>query len=705
MFTLIHSIGKLLSSSFIFIFISTNVSATIKTWTGLANDGMWATAINWSGGSLPSSTDDVLLDNSFVSTNYDVTLPDMASTVKSLTISPSLLHSIKLILPSTNLFAPGFIATGPGYGITINEGGIFQNSSGITSGSSLTISDSIRINNGGRYIHNTRSIHASSIVQFLSKAPGTESGIFEFDTPGTQGYTISISNRTYGTLVLSADASPGGIKTYTGSGNNPLAIQGDFQIGAGVTFKSDLATKNGNINLAGDFIQNGGVLDLASGPDSSILKIKGNLTQSPGSVITESVTGLPAIELVGSSVQNISMLGSISNNITFRMNNLAGAVLQAPLSLPYKLELLNGNITTTSNNILTLQPGCTISVDSTIANKSFISGPLRKEGLSAAGYFLFPVGKPNEFRWLELKNATGNFEVEFISGDARGLSTSYASGINHISSHGYWAIDADASPSPSAKVELSFADATASGVTEMATLKASQLSSGVWVDRNNTATTGTPGAAGSVVSENIAAFGSTSRYFVLASSVANENPLPVILVDFYAVQGNNGTSINWEVSQDADVDYFEILAGTAGNNLKAIAHLSTSPGILRYHFIDEHPLGINEYYQLHVIEKDGGSYQSKIIVVTNRAPNSNRISIAPNLVEGPALLIINSSENQQLRFAVYSMDGKMVTSIDCNAVAGRNVVSIDLSKLSSGGYLLKGMGSGGQNEVLRFIKK
>ena len=61
------------------------------------------------------------------------------------------------------------------------------------------------IHDGGRYIHQTRASHANNILRILSTAPGTEQGIFDFDVPRAS-YTISVSNRIYGSLELHATA-------------------------------------------------------------------------------------------------------------------------------------------------------------------------------------------------------------------------------------------------------------------------------------------------------------------------------------------------------------------------------------------------------------------------------------------------------------------------------------------------------------------
>ena len=270
----------------------------VKTWTGNGGDGLWATPKNWSGGSLPGIADDVLLDNGEFPGSYQVLLPDQTITIRTLTITPSGGNIIELILPASNKETDALTVTGPGYGILLNTGAVFRNACGITSGESLHIADSIRINSGGRYIHNTRASHATSILKILSSAPGTEKGIFEFDVPRAS-YTLSVSNRIYGTLYLSS-TTYGQAVNYTCSGSNPLSILGDLRIGNNVSLSVNLSGLNGNILVNGDYIQEGGALNLASGAgNSTFMRIKGDLVQSPGAIITATSTANPGIELNG----------------------------------------------------------------------------------------------------------------------------------------------------------------------------------------------------------------------------------------------------------------------------------------------------------------------------------------------------------------------------------------------------------------------
>lgn len=384
------------------------LSAEIKSWTGFGGDASWTNPLNWSGNSLPLSPDDVLLDNSLLPVSYQVILPDSAVVLKSILISPSPGRNIELVLPKSNIIINGLTVTGPGYGIELRAGAIFRNASGLSAGESLSIADSMKIQDGGRYIHQTRASHANNILRILSTAPGTEQGIFDFDVPRAS-YTISVSNRTYGSLELHATAQ-GSTVNYTCSGANPLHVRGNLRIGSTVNMSIDLSGLNGNILVEGDFIQEGGQLNLASGTgDNTVLRIMGDLYQSSGSVITETSNGMPTLELNGQRRQEIAMGGRIINQVGFRMNNATGATLRLPLKIPWKLELNQGMIVSSPPALLVLDTICDVIVDSSRLTGVYIDGPLRKLGLNQEDHFLFPVGKDGNLRWLELKK--GNREL------------------------------------------------------------------------------------------------------------------------------------------------------------------------------------------------------------------------------------------------------------------------------------------------------
>jgi len=505
----------------LFVFFNVSAYSQIR-WDGDAGDGQWMTAQNWTGDVLPAVTDEVVLDNTFINASYTVSLPsgNAGVQIKSINISALTGNSIQLILPATNTAIPAFKVDGIVYGMVIGNGGVFKNSSGAASGEPVEISDSLMINNGGRFIQNSRRSHAA-IITVLSKSPGTEEGIFEFDIPAASN-TISLSGRTYGKLVLSSNAMNGAV-TYTGAGTNTITIRTDLETGAGVKLSLNFSD---TLFIGRDLIQQGGTINLANSTRSLVTAINRHMLQSAAGIIEETGSAFPEIIFNGNSNQQIDCKGIIKDTVTIKMNNAAGATLLWPLSLPYSLNLVRGAITTTSANMLTLLSGCSITADS--LSNSFVNGPLRKENISGAAHFLFPVGKENTMGWLALKNATGHFTVEFFKSNPQQISTVYGPGIHHISNIEYWTVQADVSPLPSAAIELSFNDPNGGVGADLSTYRVTRLTNNEWVNAGNTAVTGTAGNRGSIVSNNITDLTAAPEFFTLGSSVAANGPLALI---------------------------------------------------------------------------------------------------------------------------------------------------------------------------------
>jgi hypothetical protein len=647
-------------------------------WDGDGGDGQWTTATNWSGDILPAATDDVIFDNSLLPGNYSVSLPAgmVLITVQTVRIQPAAGNSIEIIIPATGTAAPALIATGPGYGLIIDAGGIFRNASGITSGQSLQVSDSIRVNNGGRYIHQTRASHAASISQILSRDTGTETGVVEFDVPSTTGYVISASGRIYGTLVLSANAA-GASRTYSSSGSGDLHIRGDLRLNAGVNY---------NVNLGGNVIVNqnlfhyGSLFNISSGGDNSILKIKGDIFQT--GIISETSTGLPVMELCGTSLQQVQVAGSIINSVTFRMDNAAGAVLQSPLSLPWKLELLNGRMKTSATNLLTLLPGAVIVVDS-LSNNSFVDGPMRKDGLSATDQFLFPVGKDIYMRWVALKNVTGNFIVEYFKTDPRQINTSCGPGIDHISKLEYWSIESDNITPPAANVGLSFAGPNSGGVTDLSTLRVAQLINNIWSDAGNTAVTGTAGANGSVTGNSLTDFSATAKYFTLAGSEATGNPLPVGMTSMSAQVQNNINYIRWTYAGD-DAVYFEIMHSINKRDFKSVGRIYALEGRMHYQF-RHRSTGIN-YYKLYTMKRNGIFWPGRAMAVNNAGHNDWLLSVNGR---DRITVTISSSRQRTEVCSIISASGSVSRTFTAWLSPGINNVLVDISGLPAGMYTIR----------------
>jgi len=679
------------------LFLPAWVLAETRTWTGYGGDSYWSNPLNWSGQTIPLPTDDVLLDNGDLPVSYQVILPDTAVILKTIQINPSPGRNIELILPATNHMTDAFSVTGPGYGIELNAGAIFRNASGLSSGESLLIADSMIIRDGARYIHQTRASHANSILKFLSTAPGTEEGIFDFDVPKA-AYTISVSNRIYGSLELHSSAY-GDTVNYTCTGANPLLIHGNFRMGSNVFLNMNLSGTNGNIQVLGDFIQEGGRLNLSGGgTNNTVLRVKGDLYQSPEATITETTNGNPFLELNGSRLQEIAMAGQILNQVGFRMNNMNGARLRLTLVVPWKLELIQGIIYSSSAGLLILDSLCSIGIDSSLLTGSCVDGPLRKIGLAGQDHFLFPVGKDGNLRWLELKEASGNYLVEYMHQNPASVGMNLGTGLDHISKLEYWQVVADGLINIQAKIELSYASVQSGGVTDPDYLNVARFYAEQWEDAGHTAVTGNA-IQGSVLSSNT---DFTSTAYTLASTIDLENPLPLTILKLNVNEISGKPVFTWTVSSPEIADHFDLYEVT-GNQPIALVNIPAVNLQSYYTWTDSADIKSGDhYFRIRMTDNHGKEYAGNIVRFKTGSENTRLSWLPAGNPGGSGQVMIRSSSADTWNYEIITISGCPVEKGIIQLNKGKNYLVLHPDRFSTGFYIFRGFDAAGKNYSLLF---
>jgi hypothetical protein len=698
-FRILYFVRRIFFSFILFVLFAQISVAESKTWTGFGGDSEWSNPLNWSNGGLPLPTDDVLLDNASLPVSYQIYLPDIVVVLKTLHIIPSPGRNIELILPNTNVSLNALTVTGPGYGIELNAGAIFRNASGLSSGESLMIADSIMIHDGGRYIHQTRAAHANGILKLLSIAPGTEQGVFDFDVPRSS-YTISVSNRIYGSLELHATAL-GAAVNYTGTGANPLTVRGNLRIGPNVSMSMDLSGSNGNIFIDGDFIQEGGQLNLASGTgDNTICRISGDLYQSVNATITESNSGSPVLELNGNRSQAVAMAGKITNQVGFRINNLAGSVLNVPLTLPWLLILEKGAFYSSASALLTLDVNCNVEADSSSSSGSYIDGPLCKLGLEGQDHFLFPVGKDGNIRWIELKAASGDFTVEYIRQNPGLIGTGIGPGLNHLSKLEYWTVTKNGVKDNQSKIELSFSSALSGGVTDLNYLNVAEFQSGEWEDAGHSGTTGN-NIWGSILSSKTD-FSATQ--YTLASTVDLENPLPNITIDLKVTEPADKILFNWSFAGPVTPDHFNLYEIFDTSAILLI----TVPAIedqrkYSWNCAPSFDKG-NHYFRLAMVDATGKVYLGKIVLLSENEPYPRLCWVSSGGSDVYGKLSIMTEVPDDWNFEILTTEGRAIKKGVLNLGRGKNFIDPELESFSSGVYIFRAFDSSGKSHSLFFRK-
>jgi hypothetical protein len=560
------------------------VTPALLRWTGGGNSSNWFDAANWSTNVVPGANDNVLLDHRVITGSYSVSFDEnIAVSIKSLTVNPGTGDSIFVLVPATNTVNPTALTLGNNSGsgavaLAIYDKGVVTNASGAgtgTFGIDVTSGTTTFIYNGGSYRHATISKHLT-VVGSLSGATGTELGIFDFRPPSISqsSATLSLSNRTYGTLILRN--APGRAATsYSGAGNL-LLVQGNLIISSGVTFSPALG---GSLRLGGD-IRSQGTFQFKNA--------------SPATTNSQLV-------LVGTKSQTLSGTVLLDSGIGLAINNPGGVVLATPLQVSGPLNLTNGTLTTSTVNLLTLTSTASLIGGS---NNSFVNGSLARQTVAGPlSNLVFPTGAGATYRSVVL-NATAQDATTYLVTQKEGpaadptnflASTSALPTLTRVSRMR----SVNITPTPatnnfSGTVLLTFGpnDFVNQPNDASFTIGKNSNSAG-WQNIGNggvTVTipaTSTTGATGTITSQTFTSFSD----FALASTSpdATINPLPVTLTSFAAVrQAGGAVQVRWataseqhssrfEVQRSADAATFVTIATEAahGSTRQAQAYTST----------------------------------------------------------------------------------------------------------------------------------
>lgn len=681
-------------------FLASN--AAVISWDGEGADGLWNNAVNWSGNVLPTSVDDVILDNSILTGNYSVSLPGGNGTVtlRSLIINPNGSFTITLVLPAANTADPGLLVSGPGDALTLNAGAVLKNASGASTGSGINIINTFRINGGGRYIHCTGRANAS-IVNQLSAAAGTETGIFEYDVP-VAGYTISLTGRTYGSIILSS-STRGSNVSYTGNGSTQVRIRGDLKINSQVTLNS---------GMSADFIVQknmilamGGLFNCQNGINNNLVKIGGDISLQ--GTISKTGAGLPVIELNGSTNQHINGTGAITGNITLRINNAAGVTMDSPLKLPYNLNLINGKIITSNTNLLTLIDN---SICSGASVSSFIEGPLKKEGDED---FTFPVGKGQIYAPVKLiagsgASITDQFTVEYIRNNPQssfGINYPPAENINHISFVEYWDISSNTGSSVSKSLSLTVTCESFCKTSADLFIAAYDPADTHWLNKGqNSISFSSPAdcpvnLAGTITAGPVNSF----SHFTLGSSLPFEdNPLPVHLISFNAVNDNGNGLLTWEMGEGTDQLQFDIERAGEDLRFQTIGSINGNGFGQQYTFIDKSVQKGLYYYRLQWKRAGELGNYSRIVALRHNDPHF--FSMHPTLVSSIATLSFVSVQEQPVELIILDMLGQVRVRQSILLPRGNSTTTLFLETLPKGIFQLVTRTRDGRKNVIRFLK-
>jgi hypothetical protein len=692
-----------------------------RRWTGTAGTTSWFDAANWEGGTVPATTDDVVLDHRYVAGKYAVVLGNSSTrattsvTVASLRLRPLGGDSILFSIPITNTL-PASTTDGPALTLTRSQTGdtalyvgnraFFTNASGapaVTGGAAVVevagSNPTAFLLNGGSYRHQTaRSV--VSLVENLSAAVGTEAGNFYYRVPASS-YTTTTAGRTYGNLIFQRGGSNAGVSSYTTSGGSPFTINGSLTIERNVTLSVTLLD---NIVLRGN-LTNTGNFHFEPNTNNATTTVRLVLQGTTPQVISGTTLADPA-----AGTGNLDSY--LSSAVQLEVNNPAGVTLRTPVTLSNTLVLTNGLLTTDAASPLSL---LTTSMVQGGSDASFVSGPVRRPigPIASTTAFVFPVGKGQAYRPITLTIATQSsttiYRAEQFEGNtSRSLTLPDPSGsdLARVSQRRYFTLTpygTDVIPVVTqpqgflGNVTLSYGadDGVATPTAASLVIAKRADATQPWYNTGRQSYTGTV-SAGTVTSGDFRFFSD----FALGSTdpTVATNPLPVQLAAFTAIRRPSGSiALTWTTASEANSARFELQRSVDSRTFALVANVPAqgySTVARTYAALDGAAPAGPLYYRLRLVDADGTAAYSPVVAVA--AGSSAELLLAPN----PAHNLITLSTEQPTPYTVRTALGQLVL----HGTSASESTAISIAELPAGVYFLELHTPAGR-VVRRFLKE
>ncbi|HTI91779.1 MAG TPA: T9SS type A sorting domain-containing protein [Puia sp.] len=184
--------------------------------------------------------------------------------------------------------------------------------------------------------------------------------------------------------------------------------------------------------------------------------------------------------------------------------------------------------------------------------------------------------------------------------------------------------------------------------------------------------------------------------------------LPVILLTFTGQAEGSDVLLNWSTAQEQNSDYFQIERSADNQNFTAIGKVTAAHNSslqTNYSFTDASPLTGNNYYRLKMVDIDGSSVYSRIVVVSFGNTSQQVIATYPNPAHGSFQLLFKNMTPGRYAMNLINPSGQIIFTRNIQvADAQRYNESINLNpSLAQGTYVIRVVDQQNHSFITRIV--
>ncbi len=185
--------------------------------------------------------------------------------------------------------------------------------------------------------------------------------------------------------------------------------------------------------------------------------------------------------------------------------------------------------------------------------------------------------------------------------------------------------------------------------------------------------------------------------------------VPVTLVAFTGRVQQQLSVLQWQSAEEINVAHYALQRSLNGRDFTNIALLPATNTLAgsRYAYTDsafaQLPAG-NVYYRLRMVDI-GGAYKYSPVVVLRKARPSDVAELYPNPVQQQLQLRIDAAVSSSYNIRVFDGAGRLILLKNSSVNTGINTISLDVSSLAQGLYMIVLHNNRGNSEQLKFVKE
>ncbi len=588
-------------------------------------------------------------------------------------------------IPSANYNVGSRILVSEGASARVTNPSISTNS--FTGDNTVIYNGDIEFNNSAGASGQGGSPNQWSVNSFTMSSVGTitmKKGYLRILGSGISLNPFTIAGIDFPNVAGSATLD---LQPSSASANNIVVTNNISMAGTGKIFNlNSHGTNSLNITVNGSLTQSGGTIDFASSGGVGKLLVKGNVTQTSGTLTESGTSTTSGLNFTGTTSQNLTSTGTISGDrFIMTVNNANNHVNQlSNVTLPYRLQCSAGSMILGSTTLTVTEKVLGSRTGGRVVTN--LGGTLTLKNVDNVGKD-FPVGistASHDAVWVTNASGTADFTISV------GSTLNPIANLNTTNTlPRQWEIT-----SASAGANLEF-DPDPTAGTQTMTKSIGRYVTSAWVSTN------------AVVGVNngypySASFTAFSSFVVGATDV-----IPVELTAFKAQSKGSSNLVEWATASEINTAYFNLERSADGRNawqsIGTVKAASNSNRPLAYNFVDQGPLSIS-YYRLTTVDTDGKKTTSKTISVNTGKGKLALLNIYPLPAKNVVNLDFDATPNTTVAVTLKDMTGRTVLVKNTKITEGSNQLTLEVSGLANGIYILT-MNDGISSFVQRIVKQ